>query len=60
MERERREEIKRYYRYCLDYTTDANARNYTRVRYGLSFEMVNLLAREIEREDRANEDKRVE
>lgn len=55
MRDERREEMKRYYRYCVEHTTDANARNYTRMRFGVSYEMVNLLAQEIEREDRQSE-----
>lgn len=51
---EKLEDAKRYMRYCRQYTTERNARNYTRERYRLSFDVIGKLVEEIEREDREN------
>lgn len=53
---EKLEDAKRYLRYCRQYTTERNARNYTRSRYRLSFDVIGRLVEEIEREDN-NENK---
>lgn len=52
MRADRWAEVKRYYRYCVEHTTEANARNYTRVRFGLSFDGLSKLVSEVADEDK--------
>lgn len=49
------EDAKRYLRYCRLYTTERNARNYTRERYRLSFDVIGRLVAELESEDKVQD-----